>query len=159
MFGVIRSSRFLNILLAVFFFAASFIVGRDLVAAEQLGTVLIRDVLHVRQKPDFCGEACAEMWLRKRNVLVDQDYVFDQSGLDPTLGRGCYTKELAQALKRIGFRIGDVCASIPVRTASFRNNAAADPTGYKTLKTVLDEDDMADFQKRWEAYVLKLEFR
>jgi hypothetical protein len=95
----------------------SLIVGRDLVAAERLATVLIRDVPHVKQKPDFCGEACAEMWLRQRKVSVDQDYVFDQSGLDPLLGRGCYTKELAQALKQIGFRIGDVYISIPVRTA------------------------------------------
>ncbi len=88
-----------------------------LAAEDQFTSVLIRDVPHVKQKPDFCGEACAEMWLRKRKVAVDQDYVFDQSGLDPTLGRGCYTKELALALKRIGFRIGDVYTSIPVRAA------------------------------------------
>jgi len=91
--------------------------NRDVMAADRLPTVLIGGVPHVRQKPDFCGEACAEMWLRKRGIVGDQDYVFDQSGLDPTLGRGCYTKELAQALKRIGFRIGDIYTSIPVRTA------------------------------------------
>ena len=33
-----------------------------------------------------------------------------------------------------------------------------DPTGYKTLQKVLGEKDMADFQKRWEAFVLKLTF-
>jgi len=33
-----------------------------------------------------------------------------------------------------------------------------DPTGYKTLKAVLGEADMAAFQKRWEAYVLGLRF-
>jgi hypothetical protein len=57
-------------------------------AAPPLKSVLIRDVPFVRQKPDFCGEACAEMYLRKLKVAVDQDYVFDQSGLDPVLGRG-----------------------------------------------------------------------
>jgi hypothetical protein len=33
-----------------------------------------------------------------------------------------------------------------------------DPTGYKTLQSVLGETDMAAFQKRWEAWVLKLKF-
>jgi len=33
-----------------------------------------------------------------------------------------------------------------------------DPTGYKTLKAVLGEADMAAFQKRWEGYVLGLKF-
>ena len=30
-----------------------------------LKSVLIKDVPHVTQKPDFCGEACAEMFLTK----------------------------------------------------------------------------------------------
>ena len=34
-----------------------------------------------------------------------------------------------------------------------------DPSGYKTLKAVLQRDDMDAFQKQWESYVLKLEFR
>ena len=89
MIGVARSSRTFAVLSAtVFLVAVSFAVGRDLAAAERLATVLIRDVPHVKQKPDFCGEACAEMWLRSRKVSVDQDYVFDQSGLDPASGRG-----------------------------------------------------------------------
>src|SRR5215471_10288482 len=84
-------------------------------AAPPLKSVLIRDVPFVRQKPDFCGEACAEMYLRKLKVAVDQDYVFDQSGLDPVLGRGCYTRELAKALKQIGFRTGGVWSEISAR--------------------------------------------
>ena len=35
----------------------------------------------------------------------------------------------------------------------------SDPTGFETLKAVLDEDDMEAFQKRWEQYVLRLRFR
>lgn len=77
-------------------------------AAPVLASVLIRDVPHVRQKPDFCGEACAAMALNRLGISVDQDWVFDQSGLDPAEGRGCYTKELAAALKSIGFRVGPV---------------------------------------------------
>ena len=71
-------------------------------------TVLIEGIPHVRQKPDFCGEACAEMVLRKLGSKIDQDAVFDQSGVDPHLGRGCHTAELAGALKKIGFDVGSV---------------------------------------------------
>ena len=76
--------------------------------AVRYGSVLIEGVPHVKQKPDFCGEACAEMYLTKLGKGMDQDYVFDQAGVDPLLGRGCYTRELATALRRIGFRTGDV---------------------------------------------------
>ena len=75
---------------------------------------LIKDVPHLRQKPDFCGEACAAMYLRRLGQNVDQDYVYDQSGLDPLEGRGCHTKELAVALRKIGFRIGPVWRKILV---------------------------------------------
>jgi len=81
-------------------------VGRTDTDARKV--VLIRDVPHVRQKPDFCGEACAEMVLRKLGKKITQDQVFNASGLDPLLGRGCYTPDLNRALKRIGFKTGDV---------------------------------------------------
>src|SRR5580700_146815 len=78
--------------------------------APRLGAapVLIRGVPHVRQKPDFCGEACAEMvlgWLGRKGT---QDDVFDLSGIDPALGRGAVTPELKRGLERLGFRVGDV---------------------------------------------------
>ena len=69
---------------------------------------LIPDVPHVRQKPDFCGEACAEMALRKLGKPVDQDAVFHLAQIDPALGRGAVTNELAGALKRLGFEVGPV---------------------------------------------------
>ena len=104
---------------AVAMVAAAFGVGCGpaRAAGEANGTVLLKAVPHVRQKPDFCGEACAEMWLRKLGHDVDQDAVFDQSGLDPLLGRGCYTKELNAALTRIGFKTGSVFASIRAAAA------------------------------------------
>ena len=40
----------------------------------------------------------------------------------------------------------------------FRAAAKEDPTGYETLKRILGEEDMAAFQKRWEAFVLGLRF-
>jgi len=69
-------------------------------------SVLIAGVPFERQKPDFCGEACAAMWLQKLGHRVDQDYVFDRSGVGPAEGRGCDTRDLRQALESIGFEVG-----------------------------------------------------
>ena len=74
----------------------------------KLASVRIESVPHIQQRPDFCGEACAAMALAKLGYKIDQDDVFDQAGLDPVLGRGCYTKELRAALVRIGFDVGPV---------------------------------------------------
>ncbi len=82
--------------------------------APVINSFLIRDVPHVRQKPDFCGEACLASWLQKLGTSADQDDVFNLSGLDPTLGRGCYTKELATAMNHIGFKTGPVWHRIAV---------------------------------------------
>lgn len=81
-------------------------------------SVLIEGVPHVQQKPDFCGEACAEMVLRKLGRKVTQDQVFEQSGLDPAMGRGCYTAELNTALQRLGFRVGGVWARVETARAA-----------------------------------------
>jgi len=78
---------------------------------------LIKNVPHVKQRPDFCGEACVEMVLRKLGKKGDQNYVFNMSGLDPAEGRGCYSADLARALKRIGFKPGDVFFNIDVAHA------------------------------------------
>lgn len=80
-------------------------------------SVLIRDVPHVLQKPDFCGEACAEMFLKKLGSSLDQDFVFDQAGLSPLEGRGCFTRELSVALRRVGFDVGDVWHSVNATNA------------------------------------------
>ena len=84
---------------------------------ESPQTVVIKGIPHIRQKHDFCGEACVAMALQKLGMAVDQDYVFNQSGLDPLVGRGCHTKELAHALGRIGFDIGPVWHSISPQRA------------------------------------------
>src|SRR5437867_2979918 len=95
---------------AVLFCVLLLTAGRGAFAADGAAgsLVLIEGVPAVKQKPDFCGEACAEMYLQKLGKALDQGYVFDQAGVDPMEGRGCYTRELAVALRRIGFRIGDV---------------------------------------------------
>jgi len=87
-------------------------------AAPAYQDVLIQDVPHVRQKPDFCGEACAEMFLRKLGRSITQDQVFNESGLDPLLGRGCYTAELKTALQHLGFKTGDVWRKVPAGQAT-----------------------------------------
>jgi hypothetical protein len=42
--------------------------------------------------------------------------------------------------------------------AEFSKNANTDPTGLKTLKTVLGERDLSMFQDKWEEFVLNLSF-
>jgi hypothetical protein len=40
----------------------------------------------------------------------------------------------------------------------FLANREKDPGGYRTLRNVLGREDMSEFQKEWEAFVLKLTF-
>jgi hypothetical protein len=76
--------------------------------AAEYQDVLIEKIPHVQQKPDFCGEACLEMVLRKLGHDISQDDVFNASGTDPALGRGCVTRELAMAMKKLGFASGQI---------------------------------------------------
>ncbi|MBI3723219.1 hypothetical protein HY251_04585, partial [bacterium] len=62
------------------------------------------DVPHVQQKGELGGEACVEMWCRKLGKSISQEDVFDQSGADPALGRGCSADELVVSLKKLGFK-------------------------------------------------------
>lgn len=87
-------------------------------APPTLESVKIDGVPHIKQKPDFCGEACAAMYLKKLGNGADQDFVFDQAGLDPQLGRGCYTRELGRALQAIGFDLGPVWLGVPAAAKS-----------------------------------------
>jgi hypothetical protein len=78
-------------------------------------TILIKHVPHVRQKPDFCGEACIAMYLQKLGHRATQDDIFNLSGVDPALGRGCVTKDMERVLKRIGFDPGAIWHKIEPR--------------------------------------------
>ena len=96
--------------------SAFILLSRSLLGATY-PDALIKDVPHVQQRADFCGEACVEMVLRKLGQPMDQNYVYNQSGLDPALGRGCYTRELAAAMRKIGFKAGDVMNSVAASNA------------------------------------------
>lgn len=100
------------------FSLSTYILAENNVQQTPYEDVLIENVPHIIQKPDFCGEACAEMYLRKLGKDIDQDYIFCQSGLDPLKGRGCFTAELAKSLKEIGFDIGQVWYKISANEAS-----------------------------------------
>ncbi len=79
--------------------------------------VCIKGVPHIRQKPDFCGEACVAMWAQKLGYKITQDDVFNASKLNPSLGRGCYTPNLKNALLALGFKVdSDRDIWKPVRT-------------------------------------------
>lgn len=86
-------------------------------AQSSYAAVKILGIPHIQQKPDFCGEACAAMYLRKLGYNADQEYVFNRSGLDPMLARGCFTKELAEALQNIGFDVGPIWRTIDAAQA------------------------------------------
>ena len=88
--------------------------GRTNVDADQL--IHISGVPFIAKKPDFGGEACVAMFLQYLQEDVDQDFVFDQSGVQPILGRGCVTKELVGTLKRIGFQPGEVWYSTDLQS-------------------------------------------
>jgi Peptidase_C39 like family/Protein of unknown function (DUF1570) len=93
------------------------IQGAALAVETSYESTLIENVPHVLQKPDFCGEACAEMFLSKLGKPIDQDFVFDQSGVDPMEARGCYTRGLSTALRRIGFNVGEGVYSVSAADA------------------------------------------
>ena len=78
-------------------------------------TVLIEGIPHLRQKPDFCGEACIAMYLKKLGYKVTQDDVFNLSGVEPALARGCVTKDMERVLKSVGFKPGIVRYKIDPR--------------------------------------------
>jgi hypothetical protein len=77
--------------------------------------ILIEHVPHIRQKPDFCGEACVAMYLNKLGHKVSQDDVFNLSGVDPALCRGCVTCDMERILKQLGFQPGRVWHKIDPR--------------------------------------------
>src|SRR4051812_44709372 len=89
-------------------FAATVSLAATAFSQTSYRDALIKNVPHVKQRSDFCGEACVEMVLRKLGKKGDQNYVFNMSGLDPSEARGCYSADLLRALKRIGFNPGEV---------------------------------------------------
>jgi len=91
---------------------AALLAQRAPAAGASGESVVIEGVPHVQQKPDFCGEACAEMFLRKLGKKISQGDVFDRAGLDPMLARGCYTADLDRSLTSIGFKTGTVTGKV-----------------------------------------------
>jgi hypothetical protein len=79
---------------------------------ERASTVVLDGLPHVRQKPDFCGEACIEMAAKRLGRGYDQDAVFGVTGVDPALGRGAVTRELAIGARALGFEIGAVWSHV-----------------------------------------------
>jgi len=84
----------------------------------ELTSVKIQGVPHVKQRPDFCGEACVEMFLRHRGVMATQDDVFALTGVSPASGRGAYTKDMVRALRTLGFSPGKVWHRVEAKKAT-----------------------------------------
>jgi len=92
--------------------------GPTAAPAPSYRTVLIEDVPHVRQKPDFCGEAAAEMALRRLGKPYSQDQIFTLAGMDPARGMGATTRELKTALTRAGMEVGPVWHTVAAASAA-----------------------------------------
>ncbi|MFT5122777.1 MAG: hypothetical protein ACI97B_001409 [Verrucomicrobiales bacterium] len=80
-------------------------------------SVLLENIPHIEQQPDFCGEACVAMFLQHLGKPHTQEDVFNASGLDPVEGRGCYTRELQAALIAMGFDPGKAAYTISATKA------------------------------------------
>lgn len=119
---MLNRERLIGVFVAVALFCPLNSLGR--IALGE--TIMLRGVPHVQQKPDFCGEACAEMWLRKLGSPLDQDAVFDHASLDPLLARGCWTRDLNKSLRALGFETGRVWHRVQPRTADAQMNAMLD---------------------------------
>ncbi len=110
---------------------AGMLIGAAVTRPGDADAVLIKDIPFEKQKPDYCGEACAGRWLKHLGLTWTQDEVFELTGVDPKLGRGCWSEELGPALKRIGFAVGEV---------------------WYPLK----RDDMPALEKQWQAVLADL---
>ncbi len=105
-------------------------------AASPPASFRLPNVPHVKQKPDYCGEACVEMALKHFGRAGTQDDVFGWSGVDPALNRGAWTRELKVAVERAGFEPGAVWST----------TAARDPE--PQMRVLLDEA-LADLRSGW----------
>ncbi len=112
-------SRQYRLLIAATLFIICFLfIFHTPIAEAELLSVQIKNIPHVKQKPDFCGEACVEMYLKNLGYQTDQDDVFDHSGLDPLQARGCYTRDLLKAVQAIGFKTGNVYHKIDPKNST-----------------------------------------
>jgi hypothetical protein len=76
-------------------------------------------------------------------AMSDTEFYRDDTGINYAQARYlCYYLQQKKLLTRF--------------YKDFSANHKTDPTGYKTLQNVLGERDMNAFQRKWEAFVLKL---
>ncbi len=133
-------------------------------SAEPYASVRIDNVPHVQQKPDFCGEACAENEIIRMELKPGKIKA-------PKRGEGFTDADFAQHIMQLKEKIPSDAFTMIIQKPfvvigdehykfyhAFYAARADDPTGYKTLQSVLGKKDMAAFKKEWEAYVLKLRF-
>jgi hypothetical protein len=71
-------------------------------------------VTHVKQKPDYCGEACVEMVSEYLARKVTQDDVNKAGGLDGK--RGVYAEELEKAILQLKLKTAPVSAGFEYKT-------------------------------------------
>ncbi len=101
------------------------VTGVALAEVPPMQGVHISGIPHIQQKPDFCGEACVAMYCDKLGISINQNDVFNAANLDPALGRGCWARELREAVEHLGFSPGPVWFYVKI--------GSSDPQGRKQL--------------------------
>lgn len=89
-----------------------FVCALVCVVTSSLYAVVIEEVPHVQQPPDFCGEACIAMYLQKLGFDESSYDVFNRGPVAPEHGRGFYTSDMVQTLREYGFKPGQVSYAI-----------------------------------------------
>ncbi len=93
------------------------------VGAGGLPSAKLEGFSFVKQRPDFCGEADVAMAMHRWGHDVTQDQVFALTGVDPALGRGAVTNDLARALRALSIDPGPVWFRIDPKQATAQVDA------------------------------------
>jgi hypothetical protein len=95
-------------------------------ATKHWSTVQLKKIPHIKQKPDFCGEACVAMALQGVGLVINQDDVFNVSKMNPERGMGVTTQELKVALENLGVQPGKVWYKVEAKQAGEQLNSLFD---------------------------------
>ena len=98
--GIMKNVRYIALTL---FFVPPLLLLTALDFDDRPRSVLrLNDVPFEFNRAQFSGEACLSMCLQSLGHETDADNVFDRSGVDPTLGRGCNGPELLDTAANFG---------------------------------------------------------
>ncbi len=113
-----------------------------------------------------CGETNGKIWgktnwrLRGLQLAIESERLPTTKQLCHTTDREFYESEFADNYAQARYLCYYLQAQdlLPKFYHAFKKNADSDPSGFRTLRQVLGENEMSEFDKRWRRYCLKLRF-